>query len=202
MGRVPDREKVVRSVGIFFFVGFGDGDIRPPCCARRYRRQPRSNTAPATEQCSRGLCPTHRTGSDRNSAQAERGEDGESAADPHHTKRRRLSERVSAAVQRKSAEAADDQRAHHIGENRAAKKSSRPVVAGRLEEARQLIDCMDRRSQSPDEERPRPAIRSVERSVSPIVIAVSAQGQLIALLDLTAPGDLADAADLKSKARF
>src|SRR5947209_8340228 len=66
----------------------------------------------------------------------------------------------------------------------AADKSSRPVVAGRLEEARQLIDCMDRCSQSPDQERPCPAIRSVERSVSPIVIAVSAQGQLIALLEL------------------
>jgi hypothetical protein len=45
------------------------------------------------------------------------------------------------------------------------------------------IDCMDRCSQWPEEERPCPAKVRVERVAGRIVIALSATGQLIALLD-------------------
>src|ERR1700732_2893523 len=53
----------------------------------------------------------------------------------------------------------------------------------RLEWVRHLIDCMDRCSQWPDEERPSPINGRVERVVGRIVIVLSAEGQLIALVD-------------------
>ena len=50
------------------------------------------------------------------------------------------------------------------------------------ERVKTLIDCIDRCSQWPDEERPCPTNGRVDRVAGGIVTAVSAEGQLIALL--------------------
>jgi hypothetical protein len=63
-------------------------------------------------------------------------------------------------------------------------KSSRPLVCRRLERVRLWIDCMDRCSRWPDQERPCPTKVRVERLGGGIVIALSADGQLIALIDM------------------
>jgi hypothetical protein len=61
-------------------------------------------------------------------------------------------------------------------------KKQPPNDRRRLEWVRHLIDCMDRCSQWPDQERPCPINGRVERVVGRIVMALSAEGQLIALL--------------------
>jgi hypothetical protein len=61
-------------------------------------------------------------------------------------------------------------------------KNSRPVVYRRLR-GKDLIDCMDTCSQWLEEERPCPTNGRVERVAGRIVTALSAEGQLIALLD-------------------
>jgi hypothetical protein len=72
-----------------------------------------------------------------------------------------------------------------------AGKKQPPNGRRRLEWVRQLIDRTDRCSQWPDQERPCPINGRVERVVGRIVMALSAEGQLIAFIEKATGGDAA-----------
>jgi hypothetical protein len=74
------------------------------------------------------------------------------------------------------------ERWNYVGWRCVAGKKQPPSGCRAAGEGKTSIDCMDRCSQWPDQERPCPTKERVERLVGGIVIALSAEGQLIALL--------------------
>src|SRR5258708_2264512 len=120
-----DREKVRRSAGIFFFVGLGNGYFWHPMLRQTMANGDRSQ---AQHHRQSDICqsPAPCVGADQiEGLEAEGGEGGESAADPHHDKEADvIGGRVSAAVQREGAEVADNEAAEHVDEHRADAKAN------------------------------------------------------------------------------